>query len=61
MADHRRVESQATTVMCDSPGCHNPITVSPAFRIMTGSGVIHDFCNKTCLKEYMKGIMWISK
>ena len=61
MAHHRGMASQATAITCDAPGCNNIIEPDPAFRITTGSGVIHDFCNKTCLKEYMKGITWLSK
>jgi hypothetical protein len=55
MGNHCGVAVEETTLRCDAPGCHNRIE-EVEFRIMSGVGEIHDFCNKTCLREFMKGL-----
>lgn len=55
MGDYRRMAVQEATVRCGAPGCHNRIE-DVEYRIISGVGEIHDFCNKTCLREFMKGL-----
>lgn len=54
MGDYQRVAGEEATVRCSAPGCHNHLTDTP-FRMMSGAGEIHDFCNRTCLRHYMEG------
>ena len=56
MGDYQRLATAKATVRCDAPGCQNPLA-DAEFRIMSGAGEIHDFCNKTCLREFMKGLL----
>ena len=56
MGDYRRVATEEATVRCAAPGCQN-LLAAAEFRIMSGAGEIHDFCNKTCLREFMKGLL----
>lgn len=56
MGDCHGVATEEATVRCAAPGCQNRIS-GAAFTIMSGVGEIHDFCNKTCLREFMKGLL----
>jgi hypothetical protein len=56
MGGYQRVAEQKAEVRCAAPGCQNQLH-NAAFRILSGAGEIHDFCNKTCLREFMKGLL----
>lgn len=54
MGNHCEVAGQQAALKCDAPNCRNPVTdTERSMRIMTGAGEIMDFCNRTCLKDFM--------
>jgi hypothetical protein len=55
MGDYQQVAGAEATVRCSAPGCNNFIGEN-WLRVFSGAGEIFDFCNRTCLTEYVKGI-----
>ena len=54
MGSHCGVAGQEATLRCDASSCNNVVSASAStIRIMKGTGEIFDFCNKTCLREFI--------
>jgi hypothetical protein len=54
MGNHCGVAGEETALRCHAASCNNVVTASVGtMRIMKGTGEIFDFCNKTCLREFI--------
>lgn len=54
MGNHCEVAGEQAALICDAPDCRNRVNdAARSLRIMTGAGEILDFCNRTCLKDFV--------